>query len=1008
MEQKNKNEYKADQIIILEGLDPVRKRPGMYIGSTGTAGLHHLIWEVVDNAIDEAMAGFCDKIIVELLPENKIRVTDNGRGIPVDIHKTTGTSALEVVMTKLHAGGKFEKGGYKVSGGLHGVGISVVNALSEWMRAEIHRDGKIYIQEYEIGNPKKNVAMVGKIEIPKDSKMFFPTGTTITFQPDPTIFDKIVFDWEEVLSHLRKQAYLTKGIKIIVIDKREDKQFPLEYQFYFEGGIASYVKHLNYHKEAKHDSVFYIEKEANDIKVEIALQYTDEYKETIFSFANNIFTVDGGMHLTGFKNALTKILNGYARKQNFLKEKDEGLSGEDVREGLTAIISIKIGEPQFEGQTKNKLGNPEVRSIVDSIFNESFNIFLEEHPRDAENILNKCILSARARLAARQARETVLRKGILEGITLPGKLADCSTRDTKKSEIFIVEGDSAGGCFGGDTKIMLTDNRNLTFKELVLEHQLGKKNYCYTIKQNGEIGIELIQNPRKTKVNVEVIKIILDNNEEIVCTPDHKFMLRDGDYKIAKDLKKEISLMPLYKKYSEIKNRITIKGYEMVLNPQNSKWIFTHLLADQYNLKENIYLKERGDTIHHSDFNKLNNNPDNLIRISKSDHLALHSKILEKTIHREDVKEKVRQIHKTKQFREKMKKIMSNPEIKKILSKNAKKQWDDLNLQKWRSETTKKQWTEEFRKKRKKTYNQTYLIKALKILSSIYIKNKSIDIQIYNQIRKKNNDKSLIKYETICQRFFNNEEAKLKEAVLNYNHRIKAIIPLKEKVDVYDIEVPNTHNFALASGIFVHNSAKQGRNREFQAILPLKGKILNVERARLDKMFANNEIKSLIIALGTNIAEQFNLEKLRYDKIIIMTDADVDGAHIRTLLLTFFYRYFSELINKGHLYIAQPPLYKIQINRQANYAYSEEEKEIILKKIGDKSVDIQRYKGLGEMNPEQLWETTMDPQNRLLKQVTIEDVELADEIFNILMGSDVLPRKHFIQNHAKNVKNLDI
>jgi DNA gyrase subunit B len=621
----------------------------MYIGSTGTTGLHHLIWETVDNAIDEAMAGFCNKIIIELLPENKIRVTDNGRGIPVDVHKSTGKSALEVVMTKLHAGGKFgQKGGYKVSGGLHGVGISVVNALSETMQAEVHRDGKIYFQEYKRGIPQKDIKMIGKLKIPENSETIFPTGTIITFQPDPKIFEKIFFDWEIILSHLRQQAYLTKGIKIIVIDKQNDKQSPLKYQFYFEGGIASYVKHLNYHKEPKHESVFYIEKEIDEIKVEIALQYTDEYKETIFSFANNIFTIDGGMHLNGFKNALTKVLNNYARKQNFLKEKDENLTSEDVREGITAIISIKISEPQFEGQTKNKLGNPEVRSIVDLIFNEAFNIFLEEHPREAEHILNKCILSAQARLAARQARESVLRKGVLEGITLPGKLADCSTRDAQKAEIFIVEGDSAGG------------------------------------------------------------------------------------------------------------------------------------------------------------------------------------------------------------------------------------------------------------------------------------------------------------------------------------------------------------------------SAKQGRDREFQAILPLRGKILNVEKTRLDKMFTNNEIKSLIIALGTNIAEQFNLEKLRYNKIIIMTDADVDGSHIRTLLLTLFYRYFPELINKGHLYIAQPPLYRIQINKQINYTYSEEEKEDIIKIAGDKSIDIQRYKGLGEMNPDQLWETTMDPKHRVIKQITIEDVEATDEIFDILMGSDVLPRKHFIQTHAKKVKNLDI
>lgn len=678
--------YSAEQITVLEGLEPVRKRPGMYIGSTGPAGLHHMLWEVVDNGIDEAMAGYANLIVVTLLPDNMVEVFDNGRGIPVDIHKQAKVSALEVVMTKLHAGGKFGQGGYKVSGGLHGVGVSVVNALSTYMKAEVYRDGKIWVQEYKRGVPKRKVKAIGKTKM---------TGTKITFQPDAEVFETTEFNWQTILDHFRQQAYLTKGIKIKVFDER-DKNNKKEYEFYFEGGIKSYVSFLNSNNQAKHENVFYVEKsitidknnggekiaQPNPVYVEIAFQYVDDYKESVYAFANNIFNPEGGTHIVGFRSALTRVLNSYARNKNILKEKDENLTGEDVREGLTAVVSVKVAEPQFEGQTKAKLGNPEVRQAVESVFSEALSVYLEEHPRDAEAIIGKCLLSAQARRAARTAREAIIRKGALDGLTLPGKLADCSSRDPQESELFIVEGDSAGG------------------------------------------------------------------------------------------------------------------------------------------------------------------------------------------------------------------------------------------------------------------------------------------------------------------------------------------------------------------------SAKQGRDRERQAILPLRGKILNVERARLDKMLSNNEIKSLVIALGTNIGEQFDISKLRYHKIIIMTDADVDGSHIRTLLLTLFYRYFPELVRGGYIYIAQPPLYKLQKGKEVRYAYSDEEKDKllvemtgrkdILKKakavpktetedegneseaeeggVGEKvaGVNIQRYKGLGEMNPEQLWETTMNPETRLMSQVTIEQAEKADEVFEMLMGSDVMPRKRFIQTHAKEVRNLDV
>ena len=675
-DKQKKSAYSAESITVLEGLDPVRKRPGMYIGTTGPDGLHHLIWEVFDNARDEAMGGFANDVEVALLPGNRVRVVDNGRGIPVDIHKQTKVSALETVMTTLHAGGKFGGDGYKVSGGLHGVGVSVVNALSVYTRAEVHRDGGAYVQEYQRGKKKAAVKKVGA------SKRH---GTVITFEPDTEIFSEIKFDWTKVVSHLRQQAYLVKGLRVTIIDARAAEKLdtdgafylretPLNVPsmtFYFEGGLLSLVKFYNHYQKPIHRNIFYIEKEVEGVSVEVSLQYVDDISARILAFANNTFNSEGGTHLTGFKTALTRTLNSYARKENLIKESEENFTGEDVLEGLTAVVSVKLHEVQFEGQTKAKLGSVEARGAVETVFGEAFTMFLGENPEDARSIIGKVVLALKARKAAKAAKDSVLRKGALEGMALPGKLADCQTKDATESELFIVEGDSAGG------------------------------------------------------------------------------------------------------------------------------------------------------------------------------------------------------------------------------------------------------------------------------------------------------------------------------------------------------------------------SSKQGRDRRTQAVLPLKGKILNVERARLDKMLASVEIKSLIIALGTAIGDLFDIGKLRYHKIIIATDADVDGAHIRTLLLTLFYRHFRSVIEGGFLYIAQPPLYKIKRGKEVVYVYSDEEKNRVVgndapaldiveeagvaegengeeeKAVKSGKVSIQRYKGLGEMNPEELWETTMDPARRVLKQVTVEDAQDADKVFDILMGTDVPSRKSFIQSNAK-LANLDI
>jgi len=592
-------------------------------------------------------------------------------------------------------------------------------------------------------------------------------------------------------------------------------------------------------------------------------------------------------------------------------------------------------------------------------------------------------------------------------------------------------------------------------KEITKEWKKGKINYCYTIKADGNIGVEKILNPRVTRKNASVIKVVLDNNEEIVCTPDHLFMLRDGSYQKAEILTSKKSLMPLRKKLSEIDGRITIEGYEMVLNPETHKWVFTHLLADKYNLENNIYTQTQGDHKHHLDFNKLNNNPDNLTRLFKEQHLLLHKNNAAVTLHKKETIEKCNQIKKTSEYRQKISKTMKK--LKDLLSTRAKKQWEnseykkymaqkylefyqknenyrkkilkrmneaqtdkkqrlswiakhqwlDETLLQWRGQKTQEQWTEDFRQKRKEAYDETYLAKSLEFARKIYEKSQSVDS--YDQERKtlpkKNNN--LLKLDTLLARFFENDKGKFLEAVQNFNHKIKYIEKISEKIDVYNIEVPYTHNFALSAGVFVHNSAKQGRDRKFQAILPLGGKILNTERAQLDRIIKFEELKDLIIALGMGIGETLNLEKLRYHRIIIMCDADVDGEHIKTLLLTFFFRHLRPVVENGYVYLAMPPLYRIQAGKEIAYAYDDEEKSKISSQYPGKNLTIQRYKGLGEMNPEQLWETTMNPETRILKQVSVVDTAEADQVFTMLMGEDVPPRKRFIQTHATTA-TLDI
>ena len=1069
------DDYSAKSIQVLEGLEAVRKRPAMYIGDTGPRGLHHCVYEVVDNSIDEALAGFCKEIKVTIQKEGTVSVEDDGRGIPVEKHEQTGKSALEVVMTILHAGGKFDNKSYKVSGGLHGVGVSCVNALSEWMEVKVKRGGKTYMQKYERGKPAHEVKELGG---EPGAATASGSGTLVTFKPDSQIFETLDFQYDILATRMRELAYLNKGIRVLLTDERDGRAET----FHFAGGLIEFVSHINKNKAALHP-VLYFEKSAKnqdggEVQLELALQYNDGYSDNIFTFANNINTIEGGTHLAGFRSALTRAINDWAKDAKLLKN-GNGITGEDLREGLSAVLSVKLPRPQFEGQTKTKLGNTEIKGMVDSIAYDQLKAYLEQNPSHARAIVNKGLNALAAREAAQKAKELIRRKGALESSVLPGKLADCIEEDPAKCELYIVEGDSAGGCFAGDTKVALADGRSITFKQLVGEDAQGKKNYCYTIEADGAMGIKPITNPRITNKDAQVMKVILDNGEEIICTKDHLFMLRGGQYVKAQELQKGSALMPLYRKLSEIKNRITIKGYEMILDPAKHKWVFTHLLSDKFNLKMGKYKVSDGDHKHHSDFHKLNNNPDNIVRMTPEAHLELHRRTLFNTLHRPDVIQKIRELHKSPEFRKKISLKMSSPKMASMLSERAKKQWESVEykefmvgkwkefyktnkeyrdvsleklnqaqkiywennsnktaqskrtakyfeahpearqrnhdsakkewenpvLQKWRSQKTREQWTPIFRAKRKAAYDKTYFEHTIRFMKQILEKYGSLDN--YDQERKKSGNRNLLKLQTFALRFFKGDRAAMKDAAAHFNHKIARIEPMSQKMDVYDLEVEGTHNFAISAGVFVHNSSKQGRDRRTQAILPLRGKILNVEKAQAHKILESEAIRSLLMALGTNVGSDFDISKLRYGKVVIMTDADVDGAHIRTLLLTLFYRYLKPLVEQGHIYIAQPPLYKVKSGKDERYLLDDASLKKALDEMGQKAT-VQRYKGLGEMNADQLWDTTMDPARRTMLRVGVEDAMKADQLFTLRLVDAVEPRRAYIEAHAKEVKNLDI
>jgi DNA gyrase subunit B len=888
-------DYSAEKIQVLQGIEAVRRRPGMYIGTTGPRGLHHLVYEVVDNAVDEALAGFCDTISVTIGGDNSVTVADNGRGIPVDTHPTEKKPGVEVAMTTLHAGGKFDHGSYKVSGGLHGVGVSVVNALSEWLEVEVMRDDARHRQRYERGKKASELEEIGKTK---------STGTVVRFRPDPEIFPEIDFQYDMLASRLRELAFLNAGLEITLTDEREKKKQDV---FKFAGGLVEFVKHLNKNRKALHPKPIYVEATKDEVEVQCAIQYNDSYTETLFTFVNNINTHEGGTHLTGFKTALTRQINAYAADKGLLKKADFTLTGDDVREGLTAILSIKVMEPQFEGQTKTKLGNSEVRGIVESTMNEWLGNHFQENPGAGRAIVEKAFQAARAREAARKARDLTRKKSALESGILPGKLADCSIEDPEQAEIFIVEGDSAGGCWVPETEVAVASGGSRTIKDLADDWERGVSHFGYATNDDGDIRVVPLVEPRLTKRKAPLVEVELDNGARLRCTPDHPFRLRDGSYAPAASLRAGDSLMPLKRRLSD-EQELPAPGYEMVWMNAGARWVHTHHLADLY--VENVW----------------------------------------------------------------------------------------KGLARWRASTT----TEE----KARGIRAGHRLKSLQLLSRVL---NSADVgSAYEELRRCEAPTSL-RWNRLVDEHFGGDEARACEAAAHVNCKVVAVRALEERVDVYDLTVERYHNFALASGVFVHNSAKMGRDRTYQAILPLRGKILNTIRARIDKVLSNEEIRAIITAVGTGFGEdEFKLEDARYGKIIVMADSDVDGAHIRTLVLTFFFQWMKELIENGRIYIALPPLYRVWKGNKESYVYNDEERDKAIERLGSNGVNVQRYKGLGEMNPDQLWKTTMDPESRILYQVTIEDEPSVRELFEKLMGDEVEPRRDWILNNAKFVRNLDV
>lgn len=1177
--------YDANDMQHLEGLDSVRKRPGMFIGSTDSKGYTHLAFEIIDNSVDEAVAGYCDEIIVTLHPDESVEVEDNGRGIPTDVHTKTGLPAVLAVFTLLHFGGKFGGGTYKTgTSGLHGLGASLCAALSQKTVVTIKRDGEKKRLELKIGKlgkfagegpdtkftPQKEPTLQNLGKMKKGER----TGTTVRYWADKTIFlPDAKIDVGSLRQRLRQTAFLVPGLNLTLHDNLTHPDEPKTETFKYDGGIVDMVD-VTSHDTPICDTIHITgegtfketvpmlnkdgEMESTEMErtvdVDVALRWGNGYDTHVNTFVNIVSTPNGGTHLKGFERALVQTLRKAYDGTRLLKANDDPPILEDFEEGLTAVVSIGVPEPQFIGQTKEELGTAGVAKVVQTVVAEGLSAWVNGKKKtQVRTVLEKVANASKVRVAHKTQKDAARRKTALEGASMPAKLVDCRAIGVEGSEIFLVEGDSALGCIFSETIVKTVGTKDFSFKELADDWEKGVTHFGYATDENGDVVVVPLIEPRLTKRDAEVVEVELDNGEIIKCTPDHLFRLRDGSYRHAEDLSEGDSLMPLNIRLSSKRPRENgkkdlLNKYEMVWQNHRGKWVYTHHLSDMYNLQTGFYDKSGGSTRHHVDFDKHNNDPRNLKRMGWLEHFELHRNHREQNLERieagyrrwldeeggreiqpaqltmqwqdpefratcvqrlydrnndsvwrafftqsfqnwyhglsveqkAEYAEQMRvkqetywseQIHRDEQSERTRQFFVDNPDHRERHREMGKAVWEDEELRRWRSEKTVEQfsdpaererqsravhawldahpewgekhsetmmqwWSENGEEHKKKTraglkkyvdstpkdvrtgrQKEGKKVAALKRISELdgLVEMSAEELKRTYDDQRRAQYPTGYKFDRLLDEFFDGNVERLKDAAVNVNHTVVAVRRLGERVDVYDVTVEKYHNFALAAGVFVHNSARQGRNSEYQALLPLRGKILNVQKASLKQMLDNAECASIIQVIGAGSGRSFDIEQMRYSRCVLFADADHDGSHIRCLLIGLFSRYLRPVIEAGRLFAAMPPLYKVETtgrNKEKFYVYTQDELDPLLTKLKKErkqvKYPIQRYKGLGEMNAEELWETTMDPMSRKMRRITMSDAEAAEEMLELLMGNDVVKRRQYLIDNSDKVADLDI
>ncbi|GAA1228364.1 hypothetical protein GCM10009676_08400 [Prauserella halophila] len=1162
--------YGADDLTHLEGLEAVRKRPGMYIGSTDSRGVNHLFAEIVDNSTDEGVAGHADRVVVTLHADGSVEVDDNGRGIPTGNHAKSGTSGVELVLTRLHAGGKFGGSGYKASGGLHGVGASAVNALSLRFDVTVRRDGKVHEMSFARGTagvfdgpgPKSKFTPQSGLRVARKMKRGESTGTSIRYWYDARYFEQgAALDVEHVRTKLQHTAFLVPGVTFVLRAATDGEVGAIEEEtFHYPNGLADMVEYLaptgdravcgtitisgegTYKENAADENGVMQSNVERRAEVDVALRWGTGYERTVECFANTIRNVHGGTHRKGFDRALTKSLqDAISRTRGLLKPKEDPPTLDDITEGMTAVIHVRIPEPQFTSQTKDELSTAGITKVIQGIVDKEIRAWVDNRKTksEAKTVLQKIVDASRVRITQKQQKDAARRKTALEGAAMPPKLVDCRATGIARSELFLVEGDSALGCFTGDTRVALASGGSKTFSELADDWAQGISHFGYTTNSQGRVVVAPLVEPRLTKRDAPLVRVRLDNGESVRCTPDHLFRLRDGSYRRADQLTAGDSLMPLYRSVSAKSAGDKLDGYERVWMNDRDEWVYTHYIADAYNLRHGLDSADNGNVRHHVDIEKRNNDPRNLRRMTWEDHAALHASMMGEHVHagyrawladgglefksamlseqwqdpefRAACLARLAERNADPQFRERIEQgfqewcaslsdaersayaermramqaeywanpahradaaervriFFAEPGRRAEWSERSKQQWQDEDLRAWRSQKTVEQFSDPAERERQREavvawhkahpefgqrhstrmklrmldpdtghlarvqngraryvenvpraervaqQNEGRRIAALKRLSDVLDVSDEELADAYETLRL-SSARTGLRFEKLLAHY-QGDYRKLREAATHLNHRVESVEMLSETADVYDLTVDGYHNFALESGVFVHNSARSARVSEYQALLPLRGKILNVQKAGLGDALKNAEISNIVQVLGAGTGRTFDMPAMRYGRVIVMADADVDGSHIRTLLITLFARYMRPVIDEGRLYAAMPPLHKVVTkgkSEETHYTFTEREMQEKVAELEAKGKTIKkpvpRFKGLGEMDADELWETTMNPATRAVRRITLDDAEAAEAALELLMGEKVEPRRNWLVSSSERVDQAAI